>query len=944
MAVIRRFKWFGLLLCCIFPVYFYAQTLQEPPGIRWKKIDTAHFEVVFPETIIGEGQRVANTLEHLYDILAKTLNRKHDHITVLLTNQSVVANGYVSLAPWMAEFYNTPVVSSELGVNEWYNLLAVHEGRHMVQFEKTNQGFTKFMGLLFGEFGRLAFSMLSVPIWYWEGDAVGMETVLTNGGRGRQPAFDLHIRTLLLSGVKYPYAKAYLGSFKDWYPSWYHLGYLLTTYGRREYGSKMWSRVLDAASRKSYTPFSFSNALKKETGKRIGGFYQAAMDDLLLKWQEQLKTIQPTPVHTVNKKERHGWTTYMFPQYHADGSIIVQKYGLDDPLLLVQIFPNGKERILRQILPLQSTMNRTSLVGDRLIWNEYYRDIRWGKRSYSSLVLYDIKKGETRRLTHKTHYFDPALSPDGKLIATVEYNPSRKCSLVILDIESGQEIKRFHNPGNDLIWFPSWSPDGERLVMICQNNSGRALTLLTYSTGKQKNIIPPCWQNITFPTFYNHFILYNSPYSGIDNIYAVDYETGAQFQVTSSKFGSIIPALSTDGLKLAFNHYTAMGYDVAEMPLKPEKWVPIEHVQPNSIAYYQPLIAQEQGGNVLDSEDIPQVKYPVQNYYPHKHLMNIHSWEWLPLIPDLAFNLVSTDKFNLFTFRIGPTYNINEKVFGAELHGVYSGLLPIIDFSLGHGGRSSSFKDNFGKTVNYGWRESFARLRISLPMDFSRGVYRTTLSIGAHIGLTRVSGQEYMELYDNSNGNFLPIGYFFRFSRSQISARRDIRARFGQSLTISYQHTPWNSKYKGSLFSASGRLYFPGIFRHHSLLLTGAYENQNPDNYHFSSRILYPRGYDRQHFDSIYKLSMDYALPVVYPDMGVNGLLYIKRLRLNLFYDYAHGRRNYLKQDFHSVGADLIFDMHFLDIPQMIEMGPRFIFCIEEREFRFEWLLFGVSF
>jgi hypothetical protein len=212
------------------------------------------------------------------------------------------------------------------------------------------------------------------------------------------------------------------------------------------------------------------------------------------------------------------------------------------------------------------------------------------------------------------------------------------------------------------------------------------------------------------------------------------------------------------------------------------------------------------------------------------------------------------------------------------------------------------------------------------------------------MGFIHVSDQEYQELYDYGNGNFLPVGYFFRFSRYQVYAARDIQPRWGQSLAIHYHHTPWKGEYKGSLFSITGKLYFPGLFRHHGLALTGGYEKQNPENYHFPSRMLFARGYGSQYFDSLFKLSVDYAMPLWYPDWGIGGLFFLKRLRLNFFHDFVYGRSSYLKQNFHSVGVDLLFDFHLFDLPQMIELGPRFIYSIQEKNFHFEWLIFGIAF
>lgn len=47
--------------------------LQHPPDIRWQSIDAPHYEVIFPRELAGDAQRVANTLERVYEPDARTL-------------------------------------------------------------------------------------------------------------------------------------------------------------------------------------------------------------------------------------------------------------------------------------------------------------------------------------------------------------------------------------------------------------------------------------------------------------------------------------------------------------------------------------------------------------------------------------------------------------------------------------------------------------------------------------------------------------------------------------------------------------------------------------------------------------------------------------------------------------------------------------------------------
>jgi len=131
---------------------------QYPPGLHWKKITTPHFVVVVPEEILAEGQRAANTLEHVIAPLGKTLEQSLRRIVVVVSNQGVVSNGSVEPVLRMSEWSVTGPESGLDGVTDWYALLASHEGRRMVQIDKLNRGFNKLVGIVFGGLGRTFFS------------------------------------------------------------------------------------------------------------------------------------------------------------------------------------------------------------------------------------------------------------------------------------------------------------------------------------------------------------------------------------------------------------------------------------------------------------------------------------------------------------------------------------------------------------------------------------------------------------------------------------------------------------------------------------------------------------------------------------------------------------------------------------------------------------------
>jgi hypothetical protein len=79
-------------------------------------------------------------------------------------------------------------------------------------------------------------------------------------------------------------------------------------------------------------------------------------------------------------------------------------------------------------------------------------------------------------------------------------------------------------------------------------------------------------------------------------------------------------------------------------------------------------------------------------------------------------------------------------------------------------------------------------------------------------------------------------------------------------------------------------------------------------------------------------------MPLVYPDFNIASLLYLKRIRTGLFYDYAVGTGNYYynndnifgsgsiyyhnyQETFKSFGFELMADFFVLRIPYMISAG-----------------------
>ncbi|QMU31106.1 TolB-like translocation protein [Adhaeribacter radiodurans] len=924
-----------------------AQLNTNPPNVSWKQINTEKFQVIFPSEFEKEAQRVANTLQYLHAPLSHTLGREPRRLPLILQNRNAIANGFVTLAPRHSEFYTMPTQDyTLLGTNRWLDLLSVHEFRHVVQYDKAWQGTSKLAYYLFGDYGLSVANNLALPNWFWEGDAVGTETAFTNSGRGRTPDFDLLYRTNLLNGRNYSYNKQHLGSFKDPVPNHYVLGYHLTTYGRRHYGPEFWGKVVDQAASRFFIPFIFSTAMRYETGYRLPANYRRMQHELDSLWTQQTAQIKPTEATVITKRKSSTYTNYEFPQELSDGSIVALKSGLGDYPHFVKIAADGQEKKLFTPGPINGNA-MLSMAQDKIVWSEYEFDPRWQVRTYSVIKYYDVAAGKQHVLQRKTRLAAPAFSPDASKIAAIETSLQNDYTLVILDANTGQELKRLPAPENDFISMPRWAPDGKNIVLLRTAQGRRSISLLNSETGTFTELLAPTTENIGHPVLAGNYVYFNAPYLGIENVFALDVTTRKQFQVTARPFAGINAVVSRDNKQILFNDFTKNGYEVARMENNPSAWVPLENVPDIRIKYYQPLVEQEGNANILT--EVPTKVYPVQPYSKFKHIIKPHSW-----IPgrDVINNtftatVISQDLLSTTLTSLGYTYNVNEESSRAFADISYQGFYPIINLTGAVGQRAEIEND----TISYGWKENSLTAGLQLPLNLTHSRYNESLVIGTSASLTNISGYERprQALTDQTNGALRSVQYNLAYNRVFTTSKRDLAGRFEQRLAVNYFHTPLKGDYQGSLLAASVRLAFPGLFKHHSFQIGGNYQQQGVENYRFASTLVFPRGYSYRSHQNFSSGFVQYKLPLWYPDLALGPILYFQRLKGNVFFDYGRGwsNRNVYQSDkrYQSVGAELSTDFNFMRLNSvLLTLGVRFSYLPQEKDYAVELLVLDLGF
>lgn len=929
-----------LLTLLLFSVQAEAQyylTGQDPASIKWRQIKTKEFRLIFPEGY----EKIANYYMNLLQLSAPYINTPYHarmrRLNIVLHNRSTTSNAMVSPAPFHADFFEMP--SQETYAQNWQKQLTLHEYRHAVQMCKMRQGFGNVVYYLFGNQGTAALFGLYLPMWFVEGDAVWSETVHSNSGRGRLPEFVYPLKAQVLDKKIYSYDKAQFGSYRNFVPDYYTLGYQLISEGIKNYGTGLWNDVLNQVSRKSYTFVPFTHRLKKNTGNKKVKFYKAIMGDLKNQWQTQDKPAENIPGFPVSDRF---YTSYLFPQVLPDGSIIAEKTSIDDINRFVKIDTNGK--VTRLFTPGFDFKESLSANDSLICWNETAFDPRWSNRDYSVIKVYNYKTKKLKQLTRHSRYFAPALSPDGKTIVAVRADMQQNYFLDFLNAATGKKLREFHTPGNLFFMTPHWSADGKNVVTVVLGNKGKSILLLNTSTMKAKQLLPFSFTEIKWPVMHGRQVVYTGTYEGRDNLYAIDVATGKTYRVFNSRFGATEAAFSPGGNKLYFSRYTADGYKTASVSFHPDTLKPFDV----TTAHHEYLVDKLRRKNTFDLDDsiVPEKKYPIKKYSRLGHLFNPHSWAPLSLDMDNytirpGVMLMSQNDLSTAVTLLGWTYNRNERTgkFNFSFH--YLGWYPVMGIAVTYGNRRDWFTDNKGFLHEIFWHETHLSYNISLPLNFTHSKW--------------ING---LQPYVAFSEKFLQMGagYPYKFKEDRVTtmhyelyaynlykrSTKDLYPKWGQVIRIDYQNTPFSDN-PGNQFAVQSHFYVPGFVRHQGLALYFGYDKRVRGNYSFSTLVDIPRGYANIYEDKMTIFKTDYAFPIAYPDMNWQGAMYLKRIYAHAFYDFMRGETAGVDTDYTSTGLELYTDWNFLSFFPNVMLGLRWSYCINQDSQTFD-LLFRISF
>lgn len=885
-----------------------AQQFGGNPGtVKWKQINTDTVRVIFPEGLEQVAGRVTDITHHLQRDYSGSIGNKKGKVSIVLQKDVTISNAYVQLAPSRSEFYMTPPQNAfELGAQSWADLLSIHEYRHVQQNNNFNVGLSRTASYLFGQYGRVLANNAAIPNWFYEGDAVYNETLLSQQGRGRLPYFFNGFKSLYYDSTKLNFSQLRNGSLKRYVPGHYELGYLLVAYGREKYGETFWKDVThDAASFKSLF-YPMQAAVKRHAGVSYHAFTSAALDYYNHQWAGQVPT---DTLHWLTTTQHHNVVNYLYPYVHGNDTLIVLKNSYRDIPAFYKISPDGKEfRVAVRDITVDDYFSYNN---GRIVYGAFAPDSRWGNRNYSIIRLMDVQTGSVRTVTAESKYFSPDISHSGDQIAAIAYTPEQQSLLCLMD-EHGNLIRSVQNKPGHYFSYPKFSTGDSLLFVLDRTPSGQmAILQQPIQGGAMEPLLPYANRIIGFPVVQGDSLLYSSSGNGTDEIWVCIISRKQHFRLASGRTG-LYQASFTGSGQLVSSVFTSKGFRLAAST---PRWQPVTAGDTLHGLYVDSPFNRHDNAFLTS---IQQGQYPITNYPRLFRPFNFHSWAPGFTQTDYSFTVYGENVLNTLQSELYYVYNTNERYHRAGYTAIYGGLYvqPYVDVN-----NTWNRNAQISEDTTVFWNELNLAFGLRLPVNLTGGRQYRNLTFSASYNVNDIQWKSAGKpLLTDLNYITARVTYAGQVQQ----APQQIYPHWAQTLTLQYRTSA--SSVNARQLLATGSLFLPGIAKTHSLVLNAAYQARDTaGEYLYTNNFPISRGYEDFNFPRMVKIGINYHFPCWYPDWGFAGILFFNRLRANVFYDYTNLKslRTGDNYQLRSTGGELYFDTRWWN-QQPITVGIRY--------------------
>ncbi len=932
----------------------------DPTYMRWRKLKGDKIDVIYPDTARNLGYKMmyyARAVQPSIDF-----GYRHGPMTIpfVIHPENFSSNGLVMWLPKRVEILSSPAVRGYS--MPWLKQLAAHEYRHAVQYNNINRGFVRVFSYLLGQQSS-TIGLLFMPLWGLEGDATLSETQMSSYGRALQPSFTMHYRAVGNFALKENLNKWFCGSYREYIPDHYQLGYQITAYANTKYDENFWDKVVRFAVRNPYTFAPTYFGMKKYYKTSTTKLTRETFADLNDYWNKL--PHQPNTSTQISDDPQKGYTTYSYPQYLDSGVVLSLYKTLDRPDAFVLTDKEGKRRHIAYTGVVSS--RPSEVVGGRVWWTEYRRSTLFAERVDSKLCYMDLERGRTRTLNRMDKVLYPTPISEYEL-AWVEYFPNGVYNIVRGNPmpRNEEEYLRVEIPSDIEIHGLAYDNYTHALYFIATDDSGMWLGRVGRNR-EVEHITRGAYVTISDLRAKDGVLYFGSIQSGKDEVHCYDLRTSVEYRISASTYGSFAPMPKDD--EVLMTTYDRYGYHLAKQRVVRDTLPKVEY-SPLPINLVNPQRKKWNTVNLdtvrfigadsmlmlakADTKTKQKCTKPLKDrrYSGPAHLFNIHSWAPVSYDPfalseegALDFNLGATIMSqNILSTASGfLTWGWNAKegsIFKGSFR--YYGLGVNLSINATYGGMQQLYSaytylynpiTNRYEAVLPGGKEEYVTNPItgkeelvlnevpelgkyynvgvmaSLPLYFQAGYHTRFVQVSAGYnysnGLVSKVDKISIAIGKGTVSNIAKVGYKEGVHLLQFGAgyqdmvrlaHKDFLPRWGQVLSVNYALNPADDNFS-HLISVYGKGYFPGVVKHHSLSLAAVYQTslggfdheKALSNLAFHSGRLIPRGFYTTDIENrnYVATSLNYALPIWYPDGGIGPFIHFKRVRLNVGFDFA---------------------------------------------------------
>jgi hypothetical protein len=198
------------------------------------------------------------------------------------------------------------------------------------------------------------------------------------------------------------------------------------------------------------------------------------------------------------------------------------------------------------------------------------------------------------------------------------------------------------------------------------------------------------------------------------------------------------------------------------------------------------------------------------------------------------------------------------------------------------------------------------------------------------------------------NGIYSSMIYQVNYSKLLNKSLWDLQSRLGYQLNFYWNGMPFKQSLQSELWGMQAKIYLPGFFKNHGVLIRASYQQDMKGNYNFNSPFVFTRGYLYQVNQRWTNLSLDYKFPIANTSIKLGRLLYFTRIKGNVFVDVSQGIPDLNKSEsyksYESMGLDLSSNFHVLRFSQGFELGIRLLFKPRLNQYEFYPLVLDLGF